>query len=70
MVTFELALWLAQGDYLLSFGIATDETGEVIPLDRRYDAAHITLSNDYNGFGLAELQMKYSIIEYDKDQLE
>lgn len=70
MVTFKLALWLSQGDYLLSFGIATDETGEVIPLDRRYDAAHITLLNDYNGFGLAELQMKYSIIEYYKDQLE
>ncbi len=58
IATFELSLWLAHGDYLLSLGVATDETGEVIPLDRRYDAVHIVLSNPHNSAGLAELQMQ------------
>lgn len=61
IVTFELSLWLARGDYFLSLGVATDETGEVIPLDRRYDAVHVVLSNPHHSAGLAELQMNYRL---------
>lgn len=69
IVTFEVSLWLAHGDYLLSLGVATDETGEVIPFDRRYDAVHIVLSNPLHSAGLAELQMNYRLAVVNQSNL-
>lgn len=43
-VAFEIDPFLADGDYTLSLGIACEEAGGIVPLDRRYDCARIRVS--------------------------
>lgn len=61
-VTFFLDTLPAAGDYLLSLGVVEDRAGQIIPLDRRYDSIHISVSNPVSrSFGLAELKMRVEI---------
>jgi lipopolysaccharide transport system ATP-binding protein len=43
------------GDYLLSIGVATDDAGELKPLDRRYDSILIKVENDGPYYGLVNI---------------
>jgi lipopolysaccharide transport system ATP-binding protein len=60
-VQFRLVLALGAGEYLLSLGVAADVNGEIVPLDRRYDAVQIHVSNERRSVGLAELQMSCTV---------
>jgi hypothetical protein len=55
---------LGVGDYLLSVGVAANVEGEVRPLERRYDAIHITVENRVpKSFGLAAFNMVVEVHE-------
>lgn len=54
-VRFNLCLRLTEGDYFLSVGVAEDSGGEPIPLDRRYDAIHIQVTNSTRLSGFVDL---------------
>lgn len=61
-VTYAFDQLLSAGDYLVSLGVAEDHAGDVVPLDRRYDSVHITVSNNVSrSFGLAEFKMTVDI---------
>lgn len=47
------------GDYLLSFGVAEDIDGEIIPLDRRYDSVAVTVIGNGRTSGLADLCIEF-----------
>jgi lipopolysaccharide transport system ATP-binding protein len=54
------AQWLCHlgpGDYFISVGIASQQHGEVVPHDRRYDSIHFTVLPTPGFFGLANLQL-------------
>ena len=54
---FELDQRLTQGDYLLSVGVAYEESGEVVPLDRRFDALHLkVMGTRPRIYGLVDLR--------------
>ena len=40
------------GNYLLSIGVAADNSGELSPLDRRYDSILVKIENREPGYGL------------------
>jgi lipopolysaccharide transport system ATP-binding protein len=48
---------LGPGDYFISVGIASQQHGEVVPHDRRYDSIHFTVLPTPGFFGLANLQL-------------
>jgi lipopolysaccharide transport system ATP-binding protein len=48
---------LGPGDYFISVGIASQQHGEVVPHDRRYDSIHLTVLPTPDFFGLANLQL-------------
>jgi lipopolysaccharide transport system ATP-binding protein len=50
-----LALPLAEGHYMLSLGVAEDVEGELVPLDRRYDAILLSVHSRAPSFGLINL---------------
>jgi len=51
---FRIRQLLGPGDYLLSVGVSEQRGGEVVPLDRRYDAIHVQVENPRSrAFGLA-----------------
>ena len=57
-VVFHLDQRLGAGDYLISLGVAEERFGEIVPLDRRFDAVHVTVSNSMSrAFGVAEFNM-------------
>lgn len=43
------------GDYLLSLGISEDHSGELTPLDRRYDSILVKIENRESYFGLVDI---------------
>lgn len=51
---------LAPGDYFVSLGIATRQSEEIIPHDRRYDAIHLQIAPSTKFFGLTDLDLKLS----------
>ncbi|MFT4464135.1 MAG: ABC transporter ATP-binding protein [Sodalis sp. (in: enterobacteria)] len=54
--TFSFLMNLNQGDYLLSCGIsAGNPLGEIVPLDRRYDAIMLHVSRKVEFWGLIDL---------------
>jgi lipopolysaccharide transport system ATP-binding protein len=65
VVRFSIGMNIAAGEYLLSLGIAEEsmETGEVIPLDRRYDSMYILVQGKPVHAGLARLPIGISFIE-------
>ena len=60
-VDFSISLHLTQGDYFISIGVAEDARGEAIPLDRRYDAIHIFVSNPNRHGGFVDLEPSINI---------
>jgi lipopolysaccharide transport system ATP-binding protein len=61
-VTYSLDQVLGEGHYLISVGIAEEKTGEVIPLDRRFDSIQIVVMNSKSrSFGLVDFNMKVDI---------
>jgi lipopolysaccharide transport system ATP-binding protein len=64
-VTFRVDQRLGSGDYLFSVGVAEQRDGEVVPLDRRYDAIHVTVENRKSrAYGLAAFDMDVEIHEH------
>ena len=61
LVVFKIRLFLGQGDYLLSVGIAGNDGTEIVPKDRRYDAIHIQVYNSSKSFGMTELGLVCSV---------
>ena len=58
VVRFQFDLNLVPGEYFISLGVALDDgERDNIAIDRRYDLIHITVSGDYGGFGLAQMNM-------------
>lgn len=63
-VIFKVDQKLGAGEYLLSVGVASAVSGEIIPLDRRYDSIHITIENTQSkSFGLAAFNMAVEVHE-------
>lgn len=54
---------LAAGDYFISLGIASNQGGEIIPHDRRYDVIHLHVLPTTNFFGLVDLEFKLTAPE-------
>jgi lipopolysaccharide transport system ATP-binding protein len=52
---------LATGDYFISIGIATRESEEIIPHDRRYDSIYFVVRPHNHFHGLAHLELDLSL---------
>jgi lipopolysaccharide transport system ATP-binding protein len=64
-VVFRVDQALGAGDYLLSVGVSEQRDTEVIPLDRRYDAIHVTVENKRSkAYGLAAFDMEVEIHDH------
>lgn len=59
---FSLSPTLAAGHYLLSIGVVDETADDVIPLDRRYDAIEIYISNARKFYGIADLPATFELI--------
>lgn len=59
-VKFSLTSHLITGHYLISLGVVEQVGEEIIPLDRRYDAIEIYVTNVSKSFGLTDLRMEFS----------
>lgn len=59
--TFEFDPFLPPSEYLLSLGVASEEAGNVVPHDRRYDCARIRLSNPVLSTGEPDLQPRFHV---------
>jgi lipopolysaccharide transport system ATP-binding protein len=61
---FQIHQLLGPGDYLISVGVSEQCGGEVVPLDRRYDAIHVQVENPKSrAFGLAVFDTDAAINE-------
>lgn len=59
---FDLTMYLARGDYLVSLSVSEDVGGQLTPLDRRYQSICISVDNPLNQRGFADLEPQFSII--------
>ncbi|MDZ4785470.1 MAG: ABC transporter ATP-binding protein [bacterium] len=62
VVKFTIVPKLITGHYLLSLGVVDELGEELIPLDRRYDAIEIYVTNATKSFGLTDLGMEFSML--------
>ena len=60
-VTFRFTALLAAGEYFISLGVAAENAGTVVPLDRRYDSVILKVNATERFFGLANLRMDVEI---------
>jgi lipopolysaccharide transport system ATP-binding protein len=60
-VTFIFDAFLDCGKYLLSFGIASESTGGVVPHDRRYDAISIEVAHPHSSTGAIALNPRFAL---------
>ncbi len=60
-VGFSLEQSLCAGDYLLSVGVVEEREGELVPLDRRYDAIYMHVASDKDSYGLVDLGIRVEI---------
>lgn len=62
---FEFDCRLAAGDYFISIGVAKRHGEDIIPLDRRYDAIHLSVQPGGNElfFGLADMGLRINAIQ-------
>lgn len=63
VVRAQLHCRLAPGDYFVSLGVASVQGGDVVPLDRRYDAIHLQVLPVNGFFGLVDMGMNMEIKE-------
>jgi lipopolysaccharide transport system ATP-binding protein len=62
-VEFEVPASLNSGAFLLSLGVSeADETGELVPLDRRYDAILVRVLNERPVWGLVDLHARCRVL--------
>jgi lipopolysaccharide transport system ATP-binding protein len=62
VASFTFPLMLNPGGYLLSVGISEElDTGELVPLDRRYDSVLFSVSHDNPTAGLVDLHAKFEL---------
>lgn len=59
VVHFHFIPKFTSGEYMLSVGVAEDADGEIVPLDRRYDAIHLTFTNQGLSSGLVDIELKF-----------
>jgi lipopolysaccharide transport system ATP-binding protein len=57
---FELPVSLNEGSYMLSLGLSSKESGELIPLDRRYDSIIIQVTNMDEFWGIIDLKADFT----------
>lgn len=62
VVRFHFMPRLTSGEYMLSVGVAEDVDGEIVPLDRRYDAIHLTFTNQGLSSGLVDFELKFEYV--------
>jgi lipopolysaccharide transport system ATP-binding protein len=62
-VKFTFDGMLTGGDYFLSSGIASEQKGEIVPHDRRYDSIHIQVKPDASIYGLCNLNGQIEYLE-------
>ena len=56
-IKYRFTVNLAGGDYFISLGVAADdEEKDHVPLDRRYDLIHFSVTDDQRSFGIAHLE--------------
>jgi len=60
---FELQPNLPTGEYLLSLGVASEETGNVVPHDRRYDCLKIAVVDPALPSGEPDLQLRFEVTD-------
>jgi lipopolysaccharide transport system ATP-binding protein len=60
IVKFSFKPDLITGHYLISLGVAEQGTEEAVPLDRRYDALEIYVTNTNRSFGIADLHLQFA----------
>lgn len=61
-VTYTFDQKLGAGEYLMALGIAEERNGEVVPLDRRYDSLHLTVTNALSrSYGFVDLNMAVDV---------
>jgi len=65
MARFTLHPHLSAGDYFISVGVV-DGTGEnLVPLDRRYDSIHFTVTGSAISSGMVDMAADFEIVEPD-----
>jgi len=62
IVRFDLQQILCPGNYLLSFGVAEERQGKIVPLDRRYDAAFLKVVSSRTTVGIADFRMQVTVL--------
>ncbi|MFJ7144180.1 ABC transporter ATP-binding protein [Pseudomonas protegens] len=72
MFRFSLSLNLNAGDHLVSFGISSGNPlmGDLVPLDRRYDAVMLKISRGVQFWGLSDMQATFNIEYQDPSEAE
>lgn len=72
MFRFSLSLNLNAGDHLVSFGISSGNPlmGDLVPLDRRYDAVMLKISRVVQFWGLSDMQATFNIEYQDPSEAE
>jgi lipopolysaccharide transport system ATP-binding protein len=61
---FSLPLALNEGHYLISFGISSgDPTGELVPLDRRYDSVMVNAGRALQFWGIVDLAAQFEQLQ-------
>lgn len=61
---FSLPMALNEGHYLISFGISSgDPTGELIPLDRRYDSVMVNAGRALQFWGIVDLAAQFEQLQ-------
>lgn len=63
-VAFRVNQLLGAGEYLFSVGVSEQQCSDVVPLDRRYDAIHVTVENRRSrAYGFAAFDMEVDVHE-------
>ncbi len=58
IIKYTVGNFLGTGEFLISLGVAVDQGGEIVPLDRRFDSIHITIANATRMGGVVDLRLE------------
>ncbi len=58
IIRYTVSNYLGTGEFLISLGVAVDQGGAIVPLDRRFDSIHITVANSTRMGGLVDLKLE------------
>jgi lipopolysaccharide transport system ATP-binding protein len=65
MVRFTLRPHLSAGDYFISVGVVNGDGENLVPLDRRYDSIHFTMTGPSVSAGMVDMAADFEIAEPD-----